>query len=284
MTETETTVIPDPNHPLMPLARAYTDYFTPTVTGVENLPASGPALVIGNHSSIYWAPEVWITFMAMLDRRPDEPSYGVAHDILLRAPILGDSLRQFGVIPASREAAAKGLKDGGAVMVYPGGDWEACRPWTDRGKIDFADRKGFIRLALELGVPVIPAVANGGHDSIFVLSRGERTARLLQLDKLVRAKVFPYTLGLPFGIAPILPQIPLPASVTVSFLPALDWSTQPGDPEDGDLVDGYYDRTVETMQTELDRLRAETPNPVAAGLKKHVAGLPGPLKGLADLL
>lgn len=279
-----TTQTPDPNHPLLPLARAYTNYFTPKVSGLENLPASGPALVIGNHSSIYWAPEVWITFMAMLDRRPDEPTFGVAHEILLRAPLLGDSLRGFGVIPASQEAASAGLKDGGAVMVYPGGDWEACRPWTDRGKIDFANRKGFIRLALKLGVPVIPAVANGGHDSIFVLSRGERTAKLLQLDKLVRAKVFPYTVGLPFGVAPILPQIPLPASVHVSFLPPLTWSTEPGDPDDQSTVDANYEHTVATMQTELDRLRAETPNPVAEGIKKHVAGLPGPLSGLANLL
>lgn len=280
----ETMKRPDPNHPLLPLARAYTNYFTPTVSGLENLPASGPALVIGNHSSIYWAPEVWITFMSMMERRPDEPSFGVAHEILLRAPLLGDSLRDFGVIAASQEAASAGLKDGGAVMVYPGGDWEACRPWTDRGKIDFAGRKGFIRLAMKLGVPVIPAVANGGHDSIFVLSRGERTAKLLQLDKLVRAKVFPYTVGLPFGVAPILPQIPLPAHVSVSFLPALDWSTEVGDPEDTALVDAAYEQTVDTMQAELDRLRAETPNPVLTGLKKHAEGLPGPLSALAGLL
>ncbi|SUA72728.1 2-acyl-glycerophospho-ethanolamine acyltransferase [Nocardia otitidiscaviarum] len=279
-----TTQVPDPNHPLLPLARAYTSYFTPKVSGLENLPASGPALVIGNHSSIYWAPEVWITFMAMMERRPTEPTFGVAHEILLRAPFLGDSLRQFGVIPASQEAAAAGLKDGGAVMVYPGGDWEACRPWTERGKIDFAGRKGFIRLALKLGVPVIPAVANGGHDSIFILSRGERTAKLLQLDKLFRAKVFPYTVGLPFGVAPVIPQIPLPATVDVSFLPPLDWSTEPGDPEDTAAVAAHYESTVRTMQTELDRLRAETPNPVSAGIKNHLAALPGPLSGLANLL
>ncbi|WP_280269097.1 lysophospholipid acyltransferase family protein [Nocardia wallacei] len=276
--------IPDPNHPLLPLARAYVNYFTPTVTGIEHLPASGPALIIGNHSSIYWAPEVWITFMAMMDHRPGEPTYGVAHEILLRAPFLGDSLRDFGVLPASREAATAGLKDGGAVLVYPGGDWEACRPWSDRAKIDFADRKGFVRLALELGVPVIPAVANGGHDSIFIVSRGERTARLLQLDKLVRAKVFPYTVGVPFGVAPILPQLPLPATVQVSFLPPLAWSTEPGDPENPDVVDACYRDTVGVMQTELDRLREETPNPVATGVKKHLAGLPGPLSGLADLV
>ncbi|WP_067705012.1 lysophospholipid acyltransferase family protein [Nocardia jejuensis] len=279
----ENKTIPDPNHPLLPVARAYTNYFTPTVTGIENVPTSGPALVIGNHSSIYWAPEVWVTFMATMDHRPGEPTNGVAHDILLRAPFLGDSLRSFGAIPASRDSAKAGLKDGGAVMVYPGGDWEACRPWTERGKIDFAGRKGFIRLALELGVPVIPAVANGGHDSIFVLSRGERTAKLLQLDKLVRAKVFPYTLGVPFGVAPILPQVPLPATVNVSFLPPLEWSTQPGDPDDTAAVAANYDQTVATMQAELDRLRAETPHPVATGVKNHLAALPGPLSNLANL-
>ncbi|WP_194819207.1 lysophospholipid acyltransferase family protein [Nocardia sp. XZ_19_385] len=274
----------DLDHPLFVAARAYTNYFTPTVRGLENLPTSGPALVIGNHSSIYWMPEVWITFMAMLEHRKGEPSFGVAHDVILGVPVIGDAIRQFGVIPANRDAAAAGLKDGGAVMVYPGGDWEAARPWTDRGKIDFAGRKGFIRLALEMGVPVIPAVANGGHDSIFVLSRGERSAKLLQLDKLFRAKVFPYTVGVPFGIAPILPQLPLPATVDVSFLPALNWSTEPGDPEDADLVETLYTETVDVMQTELDRLRTETPNPVATGIKNHLAGLPGPLSALATLV
>ncbi|MGW0252157.1 lysophospholipid acyltransferase family protein [Nocardia goodfellowii] len=280
----ETEHIRDLDHPLFKAARVYTNYFTPTVTGVENLPTSGPALVIGNHSSIYWMPEVWITYMAMLERRPDEPSFGVAHDVVLGVPYIGDAIRRFGVIPANRDAAAAGLKDGGAVLVYPGGDWEACRPWTDRAKIDFAGRKGFIRLALEMGVPVIPAVANGGHDSIFVLSRGERSARLLRLDKLFRAKVFPYTVGVPFGVAPVVPQVPLPATVDVSFLPALDWSTQPGDPADTDLVESYYARTVEVMQAELDRLRAETPRPVATGIKNHLADLPGPLSALAALV
>ncbi|MFF3572959.1 lysophospholipid acyltransferase family protein [Nocardia jiangxiensis] len=276
--------MPDLDHPLIPVARAYTKYFTPRVTGLENLPTAGAALIIGNHSSIYWAPEVWITFMTMLDHRRGEPSFGVAHDILLRTPILRDSLQSLGVLPACREAATNAVKDGGAVLVYPGGDWEACRPWTERGKVDFAGRCGFVRLALELGIPVIPAVANGGHDAIFVLSRGERTARLLGLDKLLRAKVFPYTVGLPFGVAPVLPQVPLPASVQVSFLPPLQWSTEPGDHCDTATVERCYEHTLSTMQTELDRLRAETPNPVTTGIRTHLAGLPGPLSALAELL
>ncbi|MFC9895336.1 lysophospholipid acyltransferase family protein [Nocardia sp. NPDC127579] len=280
----ETRQVRNLDHPLFAAARAYTNYFTPTVTGIEHLPIAGPALVIGNHSSIYWMPEVWITFMAMLERRPAEPSFGVAHDVVLGTPVLGELIRQFGIIPANRDSAAAGLKDGGAVMVYPGGDWEACRPWTERDKIDFAGRKGFVRLALEMGVPVIPAVANGGHDSIFVLSRGARSAELLQLDKLFRAKVFPYTVGVPFGVAPILPQLPLPATVDVSFLPALDWSARPGDPDDAELVERCYAETVEVMQAELDRLRAATPHPVVTGIKNHLAGLPGPLSGLAALV
>ncbi|WP_024803420.1 1-acyl-sn-glycerol-3-phosphate acyltransferase [Nocardia sp. BMG51109] len=278
---TETRQHPEPDHPLLRLGRAYVSYFTPTVTGAQHVPASGPAVIVGNHSSIYWAPEVWITFMTMLDRRPDEPSFGLAHEILLRTPFLGDSMRGVGALPASRELATTGLKDGGAVLAYPGGDWEACRPWSQRDRIDFAGRKGFVRLALELGVPVIPAVANGGHDSVFVVSRGDRTARLLRLDKLLRAKVFPYTAGLPFGVAPIVPQFPLPATVQVSFLPPLDWSTQPGDPENPAVVDACYRDAVDTMQAELDRLRAETPHPVATGIKRHLAGLPGPLSNLA---
>ncbi|NUS44963.1 MAG: acyltransferase family protein [Mycobacteriaceae bacterium] len=277
--------IPRRDHPLLPVARAYTNYFTPSVEGLENLPATGPALVVGNHSSIYWCPEVWVTFLAMLERRAaDQPCFGLAHEVLLKAPVLGEALRQFGVLPAAPEAAEGGLKDGGAVMVYPGGDWEACRPWTERAKVDFAGRKGFIRLALKAGVPVVPAVASGGHDSIFILDRGAKIAEVLRLNSLVRAKVFPITVGLPFGVAPIVPQIPLPTTVAVSFLPPLTWSTEPGDPDDDAFVDACFDTTLDAMQTEMDRLRAEIPDPLRTGVRNHLAGLPGPLAGLANLL
>jgi hypothetical protein len=122
-------------------------------------------------------------------------------------------------------------------------------------------------------VPVVPVVAHGGHDAVVVLSLGERTARLLGLGRL-RLRVFPWTLGLPFGVAPVIPQLPLPAAVRVSFLPALDWSIRGpgGDPEDPAVVAAYFEATRQVMQTELDRLRAAHPHPVTEGFARLLSG------------
>ncbi|WP_051942929.1 1-acyl-sn-glycerol-3-phosphate acyltransferase [Streptacidiphilus rugosus] len=263
---------PDPDFVCrtVPLVRAYTRYFSPVVTGLEHLPPAGPVLVVGNHSGLYWMPDVWVTALAMLERRGlREPSYALVHDLLLRAPGVGDGLRRLGALPAGMDSGLAGLKDGGAVLVYPGGDREACRPWRERGRVDLGGHSGFVRLALQAGVPVVPVVAHGGHDVVVILSRGEVTARLLGLGRL-RLKVFPWTLGLPLGVAPVLPQVPLPAAVKVSFLPALDWSVREsyGDPEDPDVVAACFDATQRVMQSEMDRLRAACPRPVAEGLAR----------------
>jgi 1-acyl-sn-glycerol-3-phosphate acyltransferase len=257
----------------LPLVRAYTRYFSPTVTGLESLPPSGAVLVVGNHSSLYWMPDVWVTALALLERRGVlEPSYALVHDLLLRTPGVGEGLRRLGALPACEESGLAGLKDGGAVLVYPGGDREACRPWRERGRVDLGGHSDFVRLSLRASVPVVPVVAHGGHDTVVVLSRGERTARLLGLGRL-RLKVFPWTVGLPFGVAPVLPQVPLPVAVQVSFLPALDWSTREpsSDHEDPAIVAACYDATQQVMQVELDRLRAACPHPVARGLSRLLA-------------
>jgi 1-acyl-sn-glycerol-3-phosphate acyltransferase len=36
--------------------------------------------------------------------------------------------------------------------------------------IHFAGRKGFIKLALREGVPIIPAISHGAHDTLIVLA------------------------------------------------------------------------------------------------------------------
>ena len=61
-------------------------------------------------------------------------------------------------------------------------------------------RHGFIRLALERGVPIVPVVSIGGQETALFLTRGERLARLLALDRMFRLKVLPISLALPWGL------------------------------------------------------------------------------------
>jgi len=209
----------------LPAIARYTSYFTPDVRGLDRLPADGPALVVGNHSCLFYMPEVWACGQAILSSRGiGAPAYLLAYDLLFAMPGIGPVLRRLGAIPASSAEAESALKRGECVLVYPGGDLEACRPWTQRDKVDFGDRKGFIRLALRCGVPVVPVVAHGGHHAVVVLARGDRLARAAGLRTL-RINVFPVLAGLPFGITSVLtPPLPMPSHLTIEFLPAMDWT------------------------------------------------------------
>jgi hypothetical protein len=149
------------------------------------------------------------------------------------------------------------------VIVYPGGDWEVYRPWTERNSIEFHDHVGFVRLALRRQVPVFPVVSHGSHESLIVVSRGDRLARLLGLDRL-RVNVFPIMLGFPFGIVPVfVPTVPLPAKVVVEVLDPLDWGRLGRDAaDDRDVVRACYVEITTRMQQALDRLVRELPHPV----------------------
>jgi 1-acyl-sn-glycerol-3-phosphate acyltransferase len=251
---------------------AYTRYFSPEVRGLEHLPADGPVLVVGNHCGLFYMPEVWVTALSIIDRRGTEhPAYSLTYDLLFALPVIGPFLRRIGALPASSVEAETALDAGALVLDYPGGDWEACRPWLDRNTIDFGGRTGFVRLALRTGVPVVPVVAHGSHDSVIVLSRGEAIARALGLGAS-HIKVFPILLG-PFGLTTALtPPPPLPSSVTVEFLPAIEWSDLgPETAEDAAVVDRCSTEVVETMQNALNRLRVERAHPVRRGLVSLVS-------------
>ena len=245
--------------------RTLSQYFSPQVRGTDNVPRDGPVLVVGNHSAVYLYPDAWAIGDAVIERRGlTAPTYVLAFDLLFAIPGVGSLLRRGGALPAEESAAGTALTDGAAVVVFPGGDHDACRPWTDRARVDFGTHRGFVRLALREGVPVVPAVGYGAHHSVVVAARGEPFARALGFAG-VRVNVFPVLVGPPFGLTPLL-TVPLPSQVTVEFLPALDWTAYgAAGADDPRVVEACYDELVTTMQAAMNRLHAEHPHPVRDG-------------------
>ena len=167
-------------------------------------------------------PDAWVVGLEIVRRRGlDQPAYAmvIRHTVRssggrsVHAPHRSDSRRRAGgrTGPGRRWPGCR----------VPGGDREACRPWTERDKIDLGGHRGFVRLALRAGVPVVPVVAHGSHDAVVVVSSGERLAKALGLQR-IRIKVFPILLA-PYGLTTILtPPLPMPSAITVEFLPPLD--------------------------------------------------------------
>jgi 1-acyl-sn-glycerol-3-phosphate acyltransferase len=243
-------------------------YFAPEVRGLERLPGDGPFILVGNHSGGLLMPDGWALASALVSRfGAARPIYALMLDFAFAIPGASSVLRRLGAVPASVSNAERALALGAGVLVYPGGAWEVYRPWTERHRIELRDRTGFVRLALRHGLPVYPAVAHGGHDSLIVVSRGDRLARLMGLRRL-RIDVFPIILGLPFGVTWVFgPYVPLPAKIVVEVQDPLDWSGYgAGAADDPAVVQACYAEVTDRMQRALDRLAHDMPHPLVSRL------------------
>ncbi len=165
---------------------------------------------------------------------------------------------RIGLLRAGHESARHAFERGDIVLVYPGSDLETFRPWRERGRIVLGGRKGFLRLALGSGVPIVPVVSAGTHEQFIVLTRGDRLARLLHMHAWARTFVCPIVFALPWGITSgFVPYLPLPAQTTVAFGPPMTWpdlcSNAADDPA---ALDRCYRDVERTMQAMLDGLYA----------------------------
>ena len=231
-------------------------YFRAEVRGLERIPEQGPVLLVGNHSGGNLTPDTHVFTLAFstyfgVERR----FHQLAHNLVLSMPGLG-RLRRYGTVAATPENAERALDEGAALLVYPGGDYEVHRPSWESARVDFGGRRGFIRLAQGRAVPLVPVVAIGGQETALFLSRGERLAALLGLDRMFRLKVLPLSLALPWGlnVGDMLGHIPLPAKITIQVLDPIDVSAMD--------VDEAYELVLGRMQRALTGLAEERSLPV----------------------
>src|SRR5918911_3767683 len=151
-------------------------YFRGEVRGLDNIPSEGPSLLVGNHSGGTMIADTFVFAGEFYEHfGPERRFHQLAHDIAARLP--GTGLSRWGTVAASHDNAHRAFDKGAPVLVYPGGDYETFRPSWHSDRIEFGGRKGFIKLALEQGVPVVPVVAIGGQETALFLTRGERAAR-----------------------------------------------------------------------------------------------------------
>jgi 1-acyl-sn-glycerol-3-phosphate acyltransferase len=198
-------------------------WFRPSVSGWENLPTEA-FLCVANHSG-YGVMEI-LTLLCLWVRRVglSRPVVGLAHDIGLWWPFRLVVLR-IGGVRASSAAGLAPLARGFPVLVFPGGDVDALRPFTERYQIHWGGRHGFLRTARDAGVRVVPLVICGSHAQYTLLPGGPFLARLLGLRAL-RLATWPLPLGgcvflvvLTCWLLGLLPGYAAAVAAAVAFLP-----------------------------------------------------------------
>ena len=237
-------------------------YFRVSVHGWENVPPA-PALIVSNHSGGTSIPDAWgLGFAWHTHFALKRPIHVLAHEMVFAVHSVGRMFARAGVLRAQPELGQRVLGEWRRdLLVMPGGDVDVWRPYRERYQVKFAGRKGYARLALRSGVPIVPVANAGAHETLRVLTDGAPLARLLRFPQLFRASIFPVSLSIPWGltIGP-WPHIPTPARLRYRIGPPVlpeggPWEAG-REPTEADVA-AYDTKVRRAMQELLDQLRDE---------------------------
>src|SRR4051812_36683931 len=113
-------------------------YFRADVWGMENIPAEGPVLLVGNHSGGTVIADTFVFAQAFYDHfGPERLFHQLAHVLVFRVPGIRTMVGRYGTVPASPDNMRRALNRDAALLVYPGGDEESFRPTWESATIDF---------------------------------------------------------------------------------------------------------------------------------------------------
>ncbi len=232
----------------------YDDYFRCETELEAEVPA-GPVLFVANHNGMTGTPDMFCHMTAFWRRySPRRIGYGLMHDVPFSVPAAGAWLNAAGALAANPENGRLALERGAAVLVFPGGDVDACKPFRDRYRVG---RRGFVRLALREQVPIMPVVSAGAHESLFLFTDGKGIAQRLGLDRRFRSNVAPIGFAFPYGLVlgVPFPHLPPPVKIHTRILAPMRFGLPPSAADDPGIVEQVYTSVVEAMRTAMNEIR-----------------------------
>ena len=229
---------------LPPLRPLYEKWFRVETRGLENIPDTGGALVVANHSGTI-PLDALMTSLALLDHHPAHRHLRLlGADLVFSLPVVAPLARKSGNTLACNADAERLLSSGELVGVFPEGFKGIGKPFSERYKLQRFGRGGFVSAALRTGTPIIPCSIIGAEEIYPMIANIKTLARLA---------------GVPY--APVTPFFPLLGPLGLIPLPS-KWIIEFGEPietadlgsaaaEDPMLVFNLTDQVRETIQSTL---------------------------------
>ena len=230
---------------VMALARPlYQRWFRVEVRGIENIPDTGGALLVANHSGAVALDSV-MTGIAVHDEHPQHRFLRMlGADLVFQVPFLGELARKSGATLASNPDAERLLSRGELVGVWPEGFKGIGKPFSERYKLQRFGRRGFVSAALRTGTPIVPCAIVGAEEIYPILGNMPTVARLLGLPYAPITPTWPW-LG-PLGL------VPLPSKWLIEFGTPVQTDTYgAGAADDPMLVFDLTDQVRQTIQQTL---------------------------------
>jgi 1-acyl-sn-glycerol-3-phosphate acyltransferase len=197
----------------------YTNYFRVEWEGFEHLPQDGGALLVSNHAGAI--PSDAPSIMHGIEKDLGRPVYGLAENLFRKMPVIGTLWSRSGGVAAHPDNAYRLLHDEQQlVLVFPEGTKGTGKLYGERYQLRRFGRGGFVEIAMRAGVPVIPIAVVGAEESMPILYKSNRLA------KLVGVPYFPITANmLMFGPAGL--AVYLPAKFKIRVLPPVHFDVAP---------------------------------------------------------
>lgn len=144
-------------------------YFRYEVHGIQNVPKGKKCIVVFNHGLI---PFHGFLFAKKLAERRIYPR-ALGASWLFQVPGVREFFAKGGTLLANPQNGKKLLRQNACLCIAPGGIYEALICRSGMKRIPWERRKGFVRLAVETGTPIIPtncpAVNSAYFNSDFLL-------------------------------------------------------------------------------------------------------------------
>ncbi|CAN0133522.1 unnamed protein product [Chrysoparadoxa australica] len=177
----------------------YEDYFRVEARGLENIPADGRLLLIGNHSGQLPLDGVMMAYAIATNEHGARLPRTMVERWFPTVPFLGNLINQLGGVVGDPVNCAKMLEREEAIIVFPEGIRGSGKPYRLRYQLQRFGH-GFMHLAMEHQTPIVPVAVVGAEETMPSLTNIKPLAKMLNV---------PY-----FPLAPLLP---LPAKITLSF-------------------------------------------------------------------
>jgi 1-acyl-sn-glycerol-3-phosphate acyltransferase len=217
-------------------------WFRVEVRGAENIPATGGALVVSNHSGT--VPVDGLMTMVSVHDETGRNLRPLGADLVFSLPFIGEMARKAGATLACHEDAQRMLSGGELVGVWPEGFKGIGKPYSERYKLQRFGRGGFVSAAIRTGVPIIPCSVVGAEEIYPLVGNVPALARLVGIPYLPITPFFPW-LG-PLGL------VPLPSKWLIEFgEPIRTDAYDAGAADDPMLVFNVTDQVRETVQQTL---------------------------------
>jgi len=240
-------MLPLPTRLYLEYTRFLRRYHRFSAEGAERLLDPGAKLVVAYHGRGL-PMDLGILSLFIFEQRGYLPR-SITHEAMYKLGFARAFFNLWGGLPGDGPEVAEAVARGETVFLAPGGTREALRTFRERYKVDWGKRRGYLKLALKYGMPIVPVASSGVDDRFIGLNDGHAWGRKLKMPGGA-----PFWIGLGIGVFPL--ALPLPSKIHTIVGEPIDLQTVLGvPPTEPEHFEELHRLVTGKVQELLDRAR-----------------------------